>query len=81
MLHFIHQVPGPTNGASRFSDGVNVAKELKETNPMAFDMLSQYPIQFVDAGTDQVGDYDTESWHFPIRCTVDRLFVCVMYPN
>ena len=67
MLHSVHQAPGPTGGASRFSDGVNVAKELKDTNPMAFDMLSQYPIQFVESGTELLGEFDTESWHYPIR--------------
>ena len=67
MLHFIHHVPGSTAGASRFCDGFNVAEALRKTNLSAFDMLSQYPIQFVDAGTDTVGDYDTESWHHTIR--------------
>ena len=79
-MHFIHQLPDPASGASRFSDGVNAAKELKDTNPVAFDMLSQYPIQFIDSGIDLVGDYHMESWHYPIRCVANSLCMCGMWP-
>jgi gamma-butyrobetaine dioxygenase len=70
MMHFVRRLPVPIGGLLRFSDGVNVAKELKDKNPTAFDMLTQYPIQFIDSGTDVLGDFDVESWHYPI--SVDK---------
>jgi hypothetical protein len=81
MMHFVRRLPVPIGGLLRFSDGVNVAKELKDKNPTAFDMLTQYPIQFIDSGTDVLGDFDVESWHYPIR-SVGNTVVCVgMWPK
>ncbi len=61
FLHFTEQLSGPTAGGSLFCDGFHVAEILRKKNAAAFDMLSQYPIQFVDAGSDYLGDSETEA--------------------
>jgi gamma-butyrobetaine dioxygenase len=81
MLHFIYQVSSPTDGKSVFCDGVNVARALKEINPSAFDILSQYPIQFVDSGTDVLGDFHAESWQCPISLDQNGEVVSIAFNN
>ncbi|XP_062509014.1 gamma-butyrobetaine dioxygenase-like [Corticium candelabrum] len=81
FFHFIEQLPDPTEAVSRFCDGFNVAEALRKRNRAAFDMLSQYPIQFVDCGTDCLGDYDTESWHNMIKVSPSGEITAISYSS
>lgn len=60
-LHCIQQLSGKV----RFCDGFRIAEEIRETNPSFFQLLTQYPVHYVDSGNDFM-DYDIESWHVPI---------------
>lgn len=65
VLHCIQQVPGSA-GYARFCDGFSIASAVREKNPTAFQLLSQYPVQYVDVGKNYL-DYHVEAWHLPIR--------------
>lgn len=66
MLHCIHQVEGD-GGRTLCCDGFHIVEELKKRSPVAFEMLSRYPIQFRDAGDDYVG-HSIDAMQKPIRC-------------
>jgi gamma-butyrobetaine dioxygenase len=79
MLHSIQQ-PSGTAGSSYFCDGFNVAKALRLRNPAAFEMLSQYPVEFCVTGKDYL-DYNLKYWRTPISLDESGEITAVYFSN
>ncbi len=46
-----------------FVDGFNVAKQIHKNHPDAFDVLTKFPVRYVDVGTDAIGQFAFGSSH------------------
>jgi hypothetical protein len=44
-------------GDNIFVDAFNVAKQIHESHPDAFDVLKSFHVRFVDFGTDAYGEF------------------------
>ncbi|CAB4003719.1 gamma-butyrobetaine dioxygenase-like [Paramuricea clavata] len=63
LLHCIHE--NTSGGDNIFVDGFNVAKQVYENHPDAFDVLKTFYVRFVDFGTDAYGNF-TFGYSHPI---------------
>jgi len=80
LLHYIVQTP-MKGGLSEFSDAFYAAQLLREQDPEAFRLLVQTPVDYIDVGKDEFGEFSKLDPQYTICLDHEGECSRVMYSN